>query len=78
MTVLVDKLENEDLVQRKLDPQDRRAIRVFLTEGGRTLASKIAVIGGDFNQRIQALLEPNNVQSFTDGLNNIYRGVDQF
>jgi DNA-binding MarR family transcriptional regulator len=38
MTVLVDKLEKEQLVKRQLDAYDRRAIRVFITEAGLEMA----------------------------------------
>lgn len=53
MTVLVDKLENEGLVERRLDQQDRRAIRVYLTDKGRQLGLEVLNAGMAFNQFIK-------------------------
>lgn len=53
MTVLVDKLESEGLVERRLDQQDRRAIRVYLTDKGRQLGLEVLNAGMAFNQFIK-------------------------
>ena len=55
MTVLVDKLEKDGLVERKLDPQDRRAIRVFITPSGRKVADQIIEIAYQFNVELYVL-----------------------
>ena len=39
--VLVDKLEKDGLVERRLDSQDRRAIRVFITPAGELVADQL-------------------------------------
>lgn len=41
LTGLVDKLEDRKLVQRKIDPNDRRSKLVSLTRGGRLLRNKL-------------------------------------
>jgi MarR family transcriptional regulator for hemolysin len=38
---LVDQVETAGLVERRTDPQDRRANRIFLTEAGRVMAGQI-------------------------------------
>lgn len=38
LTRILDRLEQEGLVQRSLNPMDRRSFRVTLTERGRTVA----------------------------------------
>lgn len=76
MTVLVDKLEKEELVERQLDPQDRRAIRVFITEKGRKVADEIYRIGTKFNAYLIDLLGEGNQKEFIHGLNNILSGLD--
>lgn len=53
MTVLVDELESEGLVERRLDQQDRRAIRVYLTDKGRQLGLEVLNAGMAFNQFIK-------------------------
>lgn len=76
MTVLVDKLERDGLVERQLDTQDRRAIRVFITEKGREVGNKVAQIGNDFNSHLYDLLGEGNQKEFIHGLNNIINGLD--
>jgi DNA-binding MarR family transcriptional regulator len=41
MTGLLDRMERDELVERKPDPKDRRAQRIHLTEAGRTVQSPI-------------------------------------
>jgi DNA-binding MarR family transcriptional regulator len=76
MTVLVDKLEKDELVVRKLDSQDRRAIRVFITDKGRDIAEKVSKIGIEFNSRLYDLLGEGNQKEFTHGINNIINGLE--
>ena len=76
MTVLVDKLEKDELVQRKLDSQDRRAIRVFITPKGQEIAEKVRKISFDFNSRLIDLLGEGNQKEFIHGVNNIINGLD--
>lgn len=52
LTTMVDKLEKEGLVERSLFPQDRRVIRLFLTDAGRRLAVEVLATGAAFNQRL--------------------------
>lgn len=50
LTTMVDKLEKEGLVERSLFPQDRRVIRLFLTDAGRKLALEVLSAGAALNQ----------------------------
>ena len=76
MTVLVDKLEKDELVVRKLDSQDRRAIRVFITDKGRDITENVSKIGIEFNSRLYDLLGEGNQKEFIHGINNIINGLD--
>ena len=76
MTVLVDKLEKDELVVRKLDSQDRRAIRVFITDKGRDIAEKVSKIGVAFNSHLYDLLGEGNQKEFTHGIKNIINGLE--
>lgn len=71
MTVLIDKLEKEDMVERRLDAQDRRAIRVFITDKGKKVAEEVYKIGINFNSQLYELLGPENQKEFVQGMNNI-------
>lgn len=48
MTTRIDQLEEKEWVRREPDPDDRRGVRVILTEGGRTLVDEA------FKARLQA------------------------
>jgi DNA-binding MarR family transcriptional regulator len=56
LTGIVDRLARAGLVERKRHPEDRRAIRIGLTEKGRSVAGEI-----------RALVEPEN-RSFLSSL----------
>ncbi len=76
MTVLVDKLEKEGLVERKLDAQDRRAIRVFITEAGKSIAQEATEIAKEFNARLYDLLGEGNQKEFIHGIKNLLNGLE--
>jgi DNA-binding MarR family transcriptional regulator len=76
MTVLVDKLEKDELVERQLDTQDRRAIRVFITDKGREIGYKVVEIGNQFNAHLYDLLGEGNQKEFIHGINNILNGLE--
>ena len=54
ITGLLDRLEKENLVERRNDPEDRRALRVFLTGKGRDLAGEIYKIAAAFNEELNS------------------------
>jgi MarR family transcriptional regulator, organic hydroperoxide resistance regulator len=56
LTSMADKLERKGLVERRLDAQDRRIIRVFLTAEGRKLAEALLEEGKSFNRYLEAKL----------------------
>jgi len=56
MGELVDDLERRDYVERRADPADRRARRVYLTKKGRTTRAAAAQAVTDMEGRLEALL----------------------
>jgi len=75
MTVLVDKLEKDQLVERQLDPQDRRAIRVFMTPRGEEIARSVAEEGANFNSLLYDLIGDGYQKEFIHGIKNIVNGL---
>lgn len=76
LTTMVDKLEKEGLVERSLYPQDRRVIKLFLTDAGRRLAVDVLATGAQFNQQLcdkLGGLQPNLI----DGLKIVADTVDE-
>ena len=56
LTTMVDKLERDALVERRLSSEDRRVIRLYLTEKGRTMGQEILSIGLELNNKFKAEL----------------------
>jgi DNA-binding MarR family transcriptional regulator len=76
LTTMVDKLEKEGLVERSLFPQDRRVIKLFLTDAGRKLAIEVLSTGAEFNQQLNdklGELQPGMVE----GLKIVADTVDE-
>jgi len=61
-TGIVDRMEQRRLVERRRDDEDRRVIRVALTEDGRRL---IAGIAADRRERLGALLADLSMAELT-------------
>jgi len=53
LTGHLDRLERAALVVRQDDPDDRRAVRVFLTEKGRHLKQQLQPIGQELKETLQ-------------------------
>ncbi len=65
ITGLLDRLEKEDLVERRNDPGDRRALRVFLTTKGVSLAREAFKIASDFNEELASAFDDRQKQALT-------------
>ncbi|MDQ7025684.1 MAG: MarR family transcriptional regulator [Anaerolineae bacterium] len=60
----LDKLQGKDLIERRPDPGDRRAVRIFLTEKGRNVESQINEATEDIEQLVRGLFSPAEYQAF--------------
>jgi len=56
LTTMVDKLERDGLVERRLCSQDRRVIRLHLTDKGRKMGEEILNLGTQLNNRFKSEL----------------------
>ena len=59
MTNRLDRLQKRGLIERLADPQDRRALRVVLTEAGFALAERIVVSHVATEERLMSALSPD-------------------
>ncbi|NLM87789.1 MAG: MarR family transcriptional regulator [Syntrophomonadaceae bacterium] len=75
LTTMVDKLEREGLVERRLCTQDRRVIRLYLTEQGRAKGQEIFDIGLELNNMFRAELGDCR-EDFMKGLHIISATLD--
>ncbi len=58
LTGLIDRLQNADFLERRNNPNDRRAIQVCLTEKGKATSKKILKIVEKENQAFLSGLTP--------------------
>lgn len=76
LTTMADRLERDELVRRGLDPQDRRVVRLFITEKGQDLAQRVLEDGASFNRLLKANLGETE-EVFMEGLARISNGLGQ-
>ncbi len=67
ITGLIDRMESENLLVRKVDPEDRRSFLIYLTEKGRILANKVFPLADTFNQQLKSSIN-NEEQKVLDKL----------
>lgn len=75
LTTMVERLEKDGFVIRKLDDQDRRMVRLFLTGKGRKSGEEILSEAVKFNQYIISQLAGKD-QLFVEALEIISKSLD--
>jgi MarR family transcriptional regulator, transcriptional regulator for hemolysin len=58
LTRLLDRLAESGLIERRADPNDRRANRLFLTPAARPLLDKLAALGTDMMATVLDGIDP--------------------
>lgn len=62
LTRLLDKLSDSHLIERRPDPADRRAKRLFLTPAARPLLERLGTLGEEMMASALAGVEPESVE----------------
>ena len=62
VTRLAKKLERDGLLRRERDPEDNRVVRMYLTERGRALIEDLYERRVSFEDRVQAVLSPEELE----------------
>jgi DNA-binding MarR family transcriptional regulator len=73
LTGHLDRLERVGLVVRQDDPDDRRAVRIFLTEKGRHLKEQLEPISQELKETLQRGVPPQMIEAFAAALRHISR-----
>lgn len=73
LTGHLDRMERAGLVIRKDDPNDRRAIRVFLTEKGRRLKEQVEPISQELKVTLQKGVPKEAFLNFKAALEHVSR-----
>lgn len=66
LTRLLDKLAECRLIERRADPDDRRAKRLFLTPAARPLIEKLGVLGEDLMAMALRGVAPESVERMVE------------
>lgn len=78
LTSLVDRLERRKLLRRNPDPDDRRAIRITLTEAGAELARRAAHVHvASIEAHFGARISDHDATAIAEALEHVERDVDE-
>ncbi len=64
MTALLDRMEEKRLLRREIDPDDRRSVRVFLTDQGRAYQPQVEAVAAQVDTLLNDLVTPDQFASF--------------
>lgn len=77
LTRLIKKLEEDGLVERRPDPEDKRSVRIFLTEKG-SEQKQIALSHVErFNSKVRKSVSRKDLTNFFDVLETIHRVIQE-
>ena len=68
LTRLLDKLSDSGLIERRPDPGDRRAKRLFLTSAARPLLEQLALLGEETMANVLEGVPPKDVERMVSDL----------
>ena len=67
-TPILDKLQKKNMIERRADPSDRRAVRIFLTNEGRKQKSAINKSVEQIDTQIRQLFPNGEYEAFQNSL----------
>jgi DNA-binding MarR family transcriptional regulator len=74
MVALVDDLEERGLLERRLDPDDRRVRGLHLTEKGKETVEQAAAVAVEYETKLCSSLEGGERDQLIDLLRKIQQG----
>src|SRR5215469_4443328 len=77
LTRLLDGLAENGLIERRPDPEDRRAKRLYLTPGARPLLERLSELGEDLMETALAGLQPADVNALLAHLATVKENLRQ-
>ncbi len=64
MTALLDRMEQKGLVRRKIAPEDRRSVRIFLTDQGQALRERVLTVAERLEHLLDEQISPDDMRVF--------------
>ena len=71
LTRLLDRLAGSDLIERRPDPNDRRANRLYLKPAARPLLAQLAALGADMMSTVLEGLDDPTIERTLTELNHV-------
>lgn len=71
MTRMLDRLEQKGFLARERSAQDRRQVRLVLTEAGQALADRLPFIGAEAMNQLASAISPEELQTLEQILKKI-------
>jgi DNA-binding MarR family transcriptional regulator len=68
---MIDRLEESGLVERRRDPGDRRAWRIFLTDKARPILDELHVVASGMIEELLHGLSPAEIETLLHSLNTM-------
>jgi len=67
-TPILDKLQHKDLIQRRPDPADRRAVRIFLTDKANDYRQQVIASAAQIDASLKQLINNGDFETFQNVL----------
>lgn len=77
LTRMLKSLEEKGLIYKQQDPNDRRSVRIFLTESGKYKKEVSRRVVKDFNKKIRAQIPEDQLDVFFNVIRQINLIIDQ-
>ncbi len=77
LTRMIKSLENDGLIVKEADKIDKRMVRIFLTKEGKKLRKKAKEVVLQFNEAIQAEIDPKELENCFKTLRKVNEIIDR-
>jgi len=71
LTGVIDRMEERGLVRRERDPEDRRILRIWLTQSGLELETVLPLLSAELRERALKGLSPAERQLFSEWIDRM-------
>ena len=76
LTSMLDRLENQGFLKREADKEDRRQLRIVLTEKTRSLSSRYDEVSDQMSELFYQGFSDREIEEFEEKLNRILRNLN--
>lgn len=77
LTRMLKTMEEKGLIYKEADPNDKRSVRIFLTEEGKAKKERSINTIMDFNQQIREVVSEDDLKTFFGVFDKIQMVIDQ-